>query len=82
MIIVLTNLKRITFRGASVPHNIGKIYTCNEYRWINDIDGQGNIETNMTTESDVIEYALIKALKNGNFSDPTLEEKSYLEKYL
>ena len=82
MIIVLTNLKRITFKGASVPHNIGKIYTCNEYRWINDINGQGNIETNMTTESDVIEYALIKALKNGNFSDPTLEEKSYLEKYL
>ena len=82
MIIVLTNFKRITFRGASVPHNIGKIYTCNEYRWINDIDGMGNIETNMTTESDVIEYALIKALQNGNFSDPTLEEKSYLEKYL
>ena len=82
MIIVLTNLKRITFRGASVPHNIGKIYTCNEYRWINDIDGQGNIETNMTTESDVIEYALMKALQNGNFSDPTPEEKNYLEKYL
>ena len=82
MIIVLTNLKRITFKGASVPHNIGRIYTCNQYRWINDIDGQGNIETNMTTESDVIEYVLIKALQNGNFSDPTLEEKSYLKKYL
>ena len=82
MIIVLTNLKRITFKGASVPHNIGRIYTCNQYRWINDIDGQGNIETNMTSESDVIEYVLIKALQNGNFSDPTLEEKNYLEKYL
>ena len=82
MIIVLTNLKRITFKGASVPHNIGKIYTCNQYRWINVIDEQGNIETNMTSESDVIEYALIKALQNGNFSDPTPEEKSYLEKYL
>ena len=82
MIIVLTNLKRITFKGASVPRNIGRIYTCNQYRWINDIDGQGNIETNMTSESDIIEYALIKALQNGNFSDPTLEEKSYLEKYL
>ena len=82
MIIVLTNLKRITFKGASVPHNIGRIYTCNQYRWINDIDGQGNIETNMTTESDVIEYALIKALQNGNYSTPTEEEKSYLEKYL
>ena len=82
MIIVLTNLKRITFKGASVPHNIGKIYTCNQYRWINDIDGQGNIETSMTSESDIIEYALMKALQNGNFSDPTLEEKSYLEKYL
>ena len=82
MIIVLTNLKRITFRGASVPHNIGKIYTCNEYRWINDIDGQGNIETNMTSESDIIEYALMKALQNGNYSTPTEEEKSYLEKYL
>ena len=82
MIIVLTNLKRITFRGASVPHNIGKIYTCNQYRRINDIDGKGNIETNMDTESDIIEYALMKALQNGNFSDPTPEEKSYLEKYL
>ena len=82
MIIVLTNLKRITFKGASVPHNIGKIYTCNQYRWINDIDGKGSIETNMNTESDIIEYALIKALQNENFSDPTLEEKSYLEKYL
>ena len=82
MIMVLTNLKRITFKGASVPHNIGKIYTCNEYRWITDIDGQGQIEKNMTSESDVIEYALIKALQNGNFSDPTPEEKSYLEKYL
>ena len=82
MIIVLTNLKRITFRGASVPHNIGKIYTCNEYRWINDIDGQGNIETNMTTESDIIEYALIKALQDGNYSDPTAEEIEYLRKYL
>ena len=82
MIIVLTNLKRITFKGASVPHNIGKIYTCNEYRWINDIDGQANIETNMTTESDVIEYALMKALQNGNFSTPTEEEIEYLRKYL
>ena len=82
MIIVLTNLKRITFRGASVLHNIGKIYTCNEYRWINDIDGQGNIETNMTSESDVIEYALMKALQDGNYSTPTEEEKNYLEKYL
>ena len=33
-------------------------------------------------ESDVIEYALMKALQNGNFSDPTPEEKNYLEKYL
>ena len=82
MIIVLTNLKRITFKGASVPHNIGKIYTCNEYRWITDIDGKGNIETNMTSESDVIEYALMKALQNGNYSTPTEEEKSYLEKFL
>ena len=82
MIIVLTNLKRITFRGASAPHNIGKIYTCNEYRWINDIDGQGNIETNMTSESDVIEYALMKALQNGNYSTPTEEEIEYLRKYL
>ena len=82
MIIVLTNLKRITFKGASVPHNIGKIYTCNEYRWINDIDGKGNIKTNVTTESDIIEYALMKALQNGNYSDPTPEEKSYLEKFL
>ena len=82
MIIVLTNLKRITFKGASVPHNIGKIYTCNGYRWINDIDGKGNIETNMTSESDVIEYALMKALQNGNYSTPTEEEKSYLEKFL
>lgn len=82
MIIVLTNLKRITFRGASVPHNIGKIYTCNEYRWINAVDDNGHIETNLTTESDVIEYALIKALQNGNYSDPTPEEKRYLEKYL
>ena len=82
MIIVLTNLKRITFKGASVPHNIGKIYTCNEYRWINDIDGMGSIETNMTSESDIIEYALMKALQNGNYSTPTEEEKSYLEKFL
>ena len=82
MIIVLTNLKRITFKGASVPHNIGKIYTCNEYRWINDIDGQGNIETNMTAESDIVEYALIKALQNGNYSTPTEEEIEYLRKYL
>ena len=82
MIIVLTNLKRITFRGASVPHNIGKIYTCNEYRWINDIDGMGSIETNMTSESDIIEYALIKALQNGNYSTPTEEEIEYLRKYL
>ena len=82
MIIVLTNLKRITFKGASVPHNIGKIYTCNEYRWINDIDGQGSIETNMTTESDIIEYALMKALQNGNYSIPTKEEIEYLRKYL
>ena len=82
MIIVLTNLKRITFRGASVPHNIGKIYTCNEYRWINDIDGMGSIETNMTTESDIIEYALMKALQNGNYSTPTEEEIEYLRKYL
>lgn len=82
MIIVLTNLKRITFRGASVPHNIGKIYTCNEYRWINDIDGMGNIETSMTTESDIIEYALMKALQNGNYSTPTEEEIEYLRKYL
>ena len=82
MIIVLTNLKRITFRGASVPHNIGKIYTCNEYRWINDIDGKGNIETNMTAESDIIEYVLMKALQNGNYSTPTEEEIEYLRKYL
>ena len=82
MIIVLTNLKRITFKGASVPHNIGKIYTCNEYRWINDIDGKGSIETNMTSESDIIEYALMKALQDGNYSMPTEEEKSYLEKFL
>mgnify|MGYP003475462108 CR=1 FL=1 len=82
MIIVLTNLKRITFKGASVPHNIGKIYTCNEYRWINDIDGMGSIETNMTSESDIIEYALMKALQNGNYSTPTEEEIEYLRKYL
>ena len=82
MIIVLTNLKRITFKGTSVPHNIGRIYTCNQYRWINDIDGQGNIETNMTSESDVIEYTLMKAFQDGNYSTPTEEEKSYLEKFL
>ena len=82
MIIVLTNLKRITFKGASVPHNIGKIYTCNEYRWINDIDGMGSIETNMTSESDIIEYAVMKALQNGNYSTPTEEEIEYLRKYL
>ena len=82
MIIVLTNLKRITFKGASVPHNIGRIYTCNQYRWINDIDGKGSIETNMTSKSDVIEYALMKALQNGNYSTPTEEEIEYLRKYL
>ena len=82
MIIVLTNLKRITFKGASVPHNIGKLYSSNEYRWINAVDNNGHIETNLTTESDVIEYVIIKALQYGNYSTPTPEEKQYLEKYL
>lgn len=79
---MLTNLKRITFKGASVPHKIGRLYTCYQYRWINDIDGLGHIETNMTAESDVIEYAVIKAFQSGNYSTPTKEEIEYLEKYL
>ena len=82
MIIVLTNLKRISFKGASVPHNIGKLYSSNEYRWINAVDDNGHIETNLTTESDVIEYVIIKALQYGNYSTPTAAEKQYLEKYL
>lgn len=78
---MLTNLKRILITRMSAPENIGQLYTCNEYRWIND-KGNGNIDTNLTAESDVIEYIIIKTQQYGGYAAPTSVEKSYLEKYL